>query len=584
MNVINIRELNTKALKRPFFFIFWTLGSFLFTFASLGQIQSTNGNFQIAQAVGCAPFTVTPEVLFSGNISLIQYRYNNTLNPESCDLNYIENPQLCTNGDDTTDTTYTYNTPGTYYILQIIGTRGGNAEVDFIEITVLPPDIPTFDVSYCRNNVVVLDFDFSADQYDFYEIDFGDGTTINFDKTGSNTYSHTYAAQGQYDILVSGKLNTGDDINCGRSPAVSVNTLNNIPIPNLLSLVSSSSNSLRLTYDALDPNLDYQLQLNTGSGFQDYENVDPDQDPTELLITDNSFDNLNESYTFRLVASDPCGGEETSNQVSSIAVNYQLQPPITDQINVTYSWNTNEFTTPMEFIQNGNIIFTITAPDLSGSNTISYANCTEIGPFYIEKNIGGIIVRSLTLTPFQNQNLDLPAPNQPNGALIDNNVELTFDAPLFAFSSIAVYRKDGSGAFNIIGSTSDLNFNDFGVSGTLTEACYLIEYIDECGNRSLRSPEVCIPLDGLLRAPNAFSPNGDGINDTFDVGNGVFTNFRILIYNKWGNLVYHGTDPTNGWDGNVSGQEAPTGTYYYKISFVKSGLELINTGTVTLIR
>ena len=567
------------------FLVFWTIGSFLFTFASLGQTQSINGNFQVAQAVGCAPFTVTPEVLFTGNTSLIAYKFENTLNPEDCSLDYQTNPDECTNTNFKDITSYEYTEPGTYYLFQLIRPTGGRTIFDFIEITVLPRDIPIFDVSLCRNNEVALTFDFGADSYDFYEIDFGDGRPSQIkrkDDPNDTTFPYSYLSQGTYPIIVSGKLDDGNDTRCGVAPPVTVNTLNDFPVPNILSLESTTENSLRLTYEALNPYIDYQLQLmNTSGVFEDLENIDPVQHPTELTITNNSFDNLNESYTFRLVASDPCGSEEPSNQASSIGLDYQLVD-ITNSINVTYSWNTNELTTPMEFIQNGAPIFTTT--DRMGSSNQNYVDCTNLGPFYMEKTIGSVVVQSITITPFENENLDLPAPEAPDGALIDNNIELTFTSPPFVFDQIEVFRKDGSGSFSSIGSSSTLSFTDFGVSGNLSEACYLIRYTDACGNQSLASSETCIPLEGLLRLPNAFSPNGDRVNDTFDVGSGVFTDFQILIFNKWGILVYKGNDPTKGWDGNVSGKQAPTGTYQYRISYLNNGTKLITTGTVTLIR
>lgn len=80
-----------------------------------------------------------------------------------------------------------------------------------------------------------------------------------------------------------------------------------------------------------------------------------------------------------------------------------------------------------------------------------------------------------------------------------------------------------------------------------------------------------------LNIPDAFSPNGDGINDTFEVVSiENFGNVSIKVYNRWGNLVYKNSSYKNDWDGtsNTSmaiGSKLPDGTYYYILDFSDSG-------------
>jgi gliding motility-associated-like protein len=71
---------------------------------------------------------------------------------------------------------------------------------------------------------------------------------------------------------------------------------------------------------------------------------------------------------------------------------------------------------------------------------------------------------------------------------------------------------------------------------------------------------------------NYITPNGDGFNDTFFVENlrNIFSNFKMSIYNRWGNLIWTGRHVDADWDGvaNVDkvgpdNKTAPTGTYYY---------------------
>jgi len=76
-------------------------------------------------------------------------------------------------------------------------------------------------------------------------------------------------------------------------------------------------------------------------------------------------------------------------------------------------------------------------------------------------------------------------------------------------------------------------------------------------------------IDELFKAffPNAFTPNGDGLNDIWKFKGVGHTGYLAQIYNRWGELVYqwdhNSTFP--GWDGTNSGQKSPQGTYLYKV-------------------
>lgn len=89
-----------------------------------------------------------------------------------------------------------------------------------------------------------------------------------------------------------------------------------------------------------------------------------------------------------------------------------------------------------------------------------------------------------------------------------------------------------------------------------------------------------------LYSPNAFSPDGDGINDLFKVSGQGMSDFQIEIYNRWGQMVYKSIDLSNGWDGTFKGKNMPTGTYVYKIktSNYVDEQKLVKSGTVALVR
>jgi len=112
---------------------------------------------------------------------------------------------------------------------------------------------------------------------------------------------------------------------------------------------------------------------------------------------------------------------------------------------------------------------------------------------------------------------------------------------------------------------------------------YYVYGTNESGCEEVDSVYIEVIED--LRAYNAFSPNGDGINEYFEIEHAErFPEMQVEIYNRWGSLLYSssGYDSSNNWDGTYKGTEAPIGTYYY-IIIPYSGAKPI-TGHVTIIR
>ena len=96
---------------------------------------------------------------------------------------------------------------------------------------------------------------------------------------------------------------------------------------------------------------------------------------------------------------------------------------------------------------------------------------------------------------------------------------------------------------------------------------------------------MCI-RDRPIDVPNAFTPNGDGINDTWTIdGLDTYRNSSLKVYNRWGQLVYSNTGVyAHDWNGTgKSGKDLPTGTYYYVITLNQNGKENV-AGDVTIIR
>jgi gliding motility-associated-like protein len=67
-----------------------------------------------------------------------------------------------------------------------------------------------------------------------------------------------------------------------------------------------------------------------------------------------------------------------------------------------------------------------------------------------------------------------------------------------------------------------------------------------------------------LRIPNAFTPNGDGVNDTWIVENvSNYPKANVMVYNRWGQILYNGNSMDDPWEGTLNGEVLPTGSYAY---------------------
>lgn len=73
--------------------------------------------------------------------------------------------------------------------------------------------------------------------------------------------------------------------------------------------------------------------------------------------------------------------------------------------------------------------------------------------------------------------------------------------------------------------------------------------------------------ESKLEVPNAFTPNGDGVNDVFRVKEGYqsIVEFKAMVFDRWGKKLYEWTDIDGGWDGRANGHTVPDGGYYLNL-------------------
>jgi gliding motility-associated-like protein len=102
-------------------------------------------------------------------------------------------------------------------------------------------------------------------------------------------------------------------------------------------------------------------------------------------------------------------------------------------------------------------------------------------------------------------------------------------------------------------------------------------------NGCVASDEMTVVVHKKLFVPNAFTPNNDGVNDTWEITNiESRQDVKMEVFNRWGNKVYESVGYPQPWDGTVEGKELPVNTYFYVIS-LEGGRQRL-TGAVSIVR
>ena len=104
-------------------------------------------------------------------------------------------------------------------------------------------------------------------------------------------------------------------------------------------------------------------------------------------------------------------------------------------------------------------------------------------------------------------------------------------------------------------------------------------------NNNVSKGKLILRYQVVIFIPNTFTPNGDGINDVFNVKITSLKTYHISIFNRLGSKLFDGYDLANAWAGTYQGHPVPIGTYYYVIDAVSLNDDnLKESGFVTVLR
>lgn len=173
-------------------------------------------------------------------------------------------------------------------------------------------------------------------------------------------------------------------------------------------------------------------------------------------------------------------------------------------------------------------------------------------------------------------------------------------------AAFAAYESDPSNPTSVIFTDhsygSDSCFLDFGDSTFLSdcdwdrlihqysvEGTYTVTQIltNASGCKDSAVSILRIYGETIFYVPNSFTPDGNEVNNIFSVvlpEDARINEFELMIYNRWGELVFESSDRYQGWDGTYRGQLVKDGTYTWQLHLEDGRTEAEYTGHVSLIR
>ncbi len=144
----------------------------------------------------------------------------------------------------------------------------------------------------------------------------------------------------------------------------------------------------------------------------------------------------------------------------------------------------------------------------------------------------------------------------------------TMYEPVFTFSDTANYQQQ-------------LILDDF-------KQCFRIKSMGFSADNAVEtsySNELCFVYPPIVYVPTAFSPNADALNDGFRVLASRVKDFRLEIFNRWGEQIFLSTDAKKTWDGKIGDDVVPSGLYVYLLRYTDGNDQpMKQNGTISVVK
>ncbi len=219
-------------------------------------------------------------------------------------------------------------------------------------------------------------------------------------------------------------------------------------------------------------------------------------------------------------------------------------------------------------------------PLIASTKSTNYTGCNSV----VYKNINYTTSTSFSDTVKSVQGCD--SIYNINNIVVNPNPTITLNDKVYVFLGNSVMLNPYlTNASTIIWSPAkylDDSTAQNPICTPLTNQTYKLKVITDmgCSDSSIVNVLLALPL----KIPNVFSPNGDGINDNWDIGNTeAYISGTIQVFNRYGQqLLSNHLANYKPWNGKYNGQDVPVGVYYYIIHTSANGETI--TGSVTVLR
>jgi gliding motility-associated-like protein len=307
----------------------------------------------------------------------------------------------------------------------------------------------------------------------------------------------------------------------------------------------------------LGNNIQYSWTPAAGLSASDVSNpfatLSQDQTYTLIVSNGNCIDTFIQTVLFEELAID-------LSYRDSICLNDTFSIQATAINNVFYQWEPSSQLQTVQGVPNA--VFIATNPMIVICTATSPNNC--------------LAQASATITVLD-QLPDISVSATPDTIILGETSQLE------AFSSVT----------NVFNWAADTTLNALNISDPIASPLETNDYFVNindgfCPNKAAITVYVKLPecIDGKVFVPNAFSPNGDGNNDIFQVRSSAqIDEFYFTVYDRWGQQVFEGQHQAIGWDGKFENAVlSPAAFAWYCSGFCENGEAFFLKGNVTLLK
>ncbi len=443
----------------------------------------------------------------------------------------------------TEDVTHTYATPGTYYISHTVTTSGGCSSTHLDTITVMDLPVASFSFTIPCENQPSLFTDNSivtGGTIDQWLWDFGDGTPTD----NTQNPSHQYAGAGSYDV----SLIVSSDFGCADTLIQSV-LINPQPVAAFTSDVVCWNEVTTFT----DQSFVSSGTIAIWEWDFDDGNIGNTQNPQ------HSFEVYNDTFNVQLVVITDQGCVDSLTQMVTTfpIVNFDYYPDVVNgcaPLTVNFSdlstagsstvvgWQWSYGDGIFGFAQNPTYTYLDSGQYYVGLTATTSDGCVYSDTLSYPITVWAQPVANFDRDPISTSIFDAEIQLTDLSSSDVVNWEYEFGDFVYSNDPNPVHEYQDTGMFVI----TQIVYTAFGCSDTI---------------------QLPIFVNGEYThyAPNTFTPDGDGINDIFfTTGQGI-VDYEILIFDRWGQLVFKGDTEGDSWDGTYGGLPAPEDVYVWRV-------------------